>query len=119
VDVLKYHWIEENQHVKTGVLEIEQLAHEMSPEECSHAFDDILAIGGLVDETFVGQVEQEIATLQRVMDHALSQAEQTALREALHRSLTAIWVDVAFGHPSFQQVAVVLSPEGAGKLGIV
>ena len=52
------------------------------------------------------------------MDRALPQAEQTALREALHRSLTAIWVDVAFGHPSFQQVAVALSPEGAAKLGI-
>ena len=119
VDVLKYHWIEENQHVKTGVLEIEQLAGEMSPADRSHAFDDILAIGGLVDETFVGQVEQELTTLQRVTGHALPQAEQRALREALHRSLTAVWVDVAFNHPSFKQVAVALSAEGAAKLGIV
>jgi hypothetical protein len=118
VDVLKYHWIEENQHVKTGVLEIEQLAGEMSPEDLSHAFDDILAIGGLVDETFVGQVEQEVATLQRVMGHALPQAEQMALRDTLHQSLTAIWVDVAFSHPSFKHVALALSPEGAAKLGI-
>jgi len=119
VDVLKYHWIEENQHVKTGVLEIEQLAREMNPEDISHAFDDIQAIGGLVDATFVGQVEQEITTLQQVRGSALPQAEQTALRDALHHSLTAIWVDVAFTHPSFKQVALALSPEGAAKLGIV
>ena len=35
----------------------------------------------LVDETFVGQVEQEITTLQQVMGYALPQTEQTALRE--------------------------------------
>jgi hypothetical protein len=118
VDVLRYHWMEENQHVKTGVLEIEQLAREMGPEDLSHAFDDIQAIGGLVDETFVGQVEQEIATLQRVMGYELTRAEQAALRDTLHHSLTTIWVDVAFTHPSFKQVALALSREGAAKLGI-
>jgi hypothetical protein len=35
VDLLKYHWIEENQHTKTGVLEIAQLARDLSPEEIS------------------------------------------------------------------------------------
>ena len=68
---------------------------------------------------FVGQVEQETSTLQQVIGHALPRAEQTALRDALHHSLTAIWVDVAFTHPSFKQVALALSQTGAGKLGIV
>jgi hypothetical protein len=72
----------------------------MPPEDISHAFDDIQAIGGPVDETFVGQVDQEMSTLQQLTRHALSQAEQAALRNALHRSLTAIWIDVAFTHPS-------------------
>ena len=39
---------------------------ELSPEELSVAFDHVGGLGGLVDTTLVGQVDQEIATLQRV-----------------------------------------------------
>lgn len=42
VDILQYHWIEENQHTKTDVLEIEQLARALSPDELSTAFDTSL-----------------------------------------------------------------------------
>src|SRR5262245_26948469 len=87
VDILKYHWIEENQHTKTGVLEIAPLARDLSPEEISTAFDHILGIGGLVDKTFVGQVEQELATFQSVTGRPLAQPEATALREALSQSM--------------------------------
>lgn len=119
VDILKYHWIEENQHTKTGVLEIERLAADMRPEELRRAFDDIQGIGGLVDQTFVGQVEQEIATLQRVTDCKFTESERTVLAETLHQSMTAIWAEVAFTHPRFKQVALALSKEGAATLGIV
>jgi hypothetical protein len=71
-DILQNHWIEENQHTKTDVLEIEQLARVMSPDELSTAFDHIQGLGGLVDETFVGQVEQELATFQSVMGRRLA-----------------------------------------------
>ena len=75
VDLLKYHWIEENQHTKTGVLEIAQLAQDRSPEELSTAFDHVQGIGGLVDATFVGQVEQELATFQSVTGRRLAEPE--------------------------------------------
>jgi len=118
VDLLKYHWTEENQHTKTGVLEIAQLACDRSPEELSAVFDDIQGIGGLVDETFVGQVEQELATLQTVTGRTLTAAEATKLQEALYQSMRAIWAEVAFTHPNFKQVVLQLSTEGAAKLGI-
>src|SRR5262245_10408559 len=93
VDLLKYHWIEENQHTKTGMLEVAQLARDKSPEELSAAFDDMQGIGGLVDETFVGQVEQELATFQSVTDHSLTEPEAAVLREALCQSMRAIWTE--------------------------
>ena len=54
VDVLKAHWLEEAQHVKADMLEVAQLARTLSPEELSVAFEQVVAIGGLVDATFVG-----------------------------------------------------------------
>jgi hypothetical protein len=119
VDVLQHHWIEENQHTKTDVLEIEQLARAMSPDELSTAFDHIQGLGGLIDATFVGQVEQELATFQNVAGCRLAEPETTALREALTQSMRAIFAEVALTHPTFKRVALELSKEGAAKLGIV
>lgn len=84
----------------------------------SAAFDHILELGGLVDAAFAGQAEQEIETLQRVTGRTFSAAEATSLREALHRSLSAIMAGVGLSHPNFTKVALELSRDGAAKLGI-
>ena len=118
VDVLQAHWLEEAQHVKSDMLEVAQLARELSPAEISVAFDGILGLGGLVDATFVGQVDQEIATLQQVTGRTLSAVQMTTLRDTLHQSLSAIIAGVALTDPSFAKVALELSKEGAAKLGI-
>ena len=118
VDILKYHWIEENQHTKIGPLEIAQLARGMSPDELSTAFDHVQGLGGLADEVFVGQVEQELATFQSVTGCILAEPEATALRDALYQSMCTIWAEVSLTHPSFKRVALELSKEGAAKLGI-
>jgi hypothetical protein len=118
VDMLKYHWIEENQHVKTDVLEIARMAAGMSPPELTEAFDQVRGIAALVDETLVGQVEREVATLERVRGNAFPDQEAAALHEALYRSMNAIWVEVGLGHPRFVELALELSREGSARLGI-
>jgi hypothetical protein len=119
VDVLKAHWLEEAQHVKADMLDVAQLAHELSPEELSEAFDQVVSIGSLVDATFEGQVDQEISTLQQVTGRTLAEAEMTTLRDTLYHSLSAIIAGVALTDPSFAKVALELSQEGAAKLGIL
>jgi hypothetical protein len=119
IDVLKAHWIEESQHVKSDVLEVARLAAGMTPAKISEAFDGVLGLGGLIGETFVGQVEQELATFKTVTGRGLLEGEATALRDALNQSLQAIVAGVSLTHPSFKQVALELSKEGAAKLGIV
>ena len=98
---------------------VAQLAQELSPEELSVAFDQVAGIGGLVDATFVGQVDQEIETLQQVTGRTHSAVEMTTLRDTLYRSLRTIIAGVALTDPSFAKVALELSKEGAAKLGIV
>jgi hypothetical protein len=118
VDVLKAHWLEEAQHAKTDTLEVARLAHDMSPDELRGAFDGVAGLGALVDATFAGQVNEEIATVEQVMGRAFSDEETATLRDTLHRSMSASIVGVALGHPSFTRVALELSPDGAAALGI-
>jgi hypothetical protein len=91
----------------------------MTQAEISEAFDGILGLGGLVGETFVGQAEQELATFKTVTGRVLLEAEATALHDVLNQSLQAIVAGVSLIHPSFKQVALELSKEGAAKLGIM
>jgi hypothetical protein len=90
----------------------------MSPAEISRAFDQVQGIAGLVDKTFVGQVDQEVATFRTVTGRTLDGAEATTLHEALYQSMRTIWAEVAMTHPNFKRVALELSKEGAAKLGI-
>ena len=118
VDLLRYHWVEESQHIQTDVLEIERLARAMSAAELSAMFDHVLALAGLVDEVFVGQVAQEVATFERLTGRRLSEPERASLNESLCRSMRAIFADVGLSHPRFQRLVLSLSREGAAKLGI-
>jgi hypothetical protein len=118
VDILKAHWIEETQHTKSDMLEIAQLARGLSPEDLSTVFDHMAGIGGLVDATFVGQVDKEVETLQQVTGRTFTEAEATTLRDTLYQSMSAIIAGVSLTHPSFTKVALELSKEGAAKLGI-
>jgi hypothetical protein len=67
--------MEESQHIKTDVLEIERLARAMNPSELVGTFDDILGLAGRVDAVFVGQVEQEIATFERSTGRVLAEPQ--------------------------------------------
>jgi hypothetical protein len=103
---------------RPGVLEIAQLAHALSPNEITETFDQVQGIAGLVDKSFIGQVDQELATFQTVTGRTLTKAEAVTLSEALYQSMRAIWAEVALTHPNFKRVALELSKAGAAKLGI-
>jgi hypothetical protein len=79
----------------------------------------VLDIAALVDATFRGQVVQEIDTFQEVTGRTLRARDATVLCDALYRSMRDSIAGVALGHPSFKQVALELSREGALKLGII
>jgi|SRR5215470_1745436 len=118
VDLLKAHWIEEAQHVKSDLLEIADLADDMGSEELRVTFEHVSEIGGVVDAAFAGQADEEIETLQQVTGRTLSDAQTATLRDTLHRSIGNIMAGVGLTHPTFTTVALALSKEGASKLGI-
>src|SRR5262249_22510430 len=102
--LLKAHWVEEAQHTKSDMLATARLAEAMNAEELSVVFDDLRAIGGLVDAALVGQAEKEIETLVRVTGRTFTDAEDRVLRDSLHRSLSDNLTGVGLSHPRFRQV---------------
>jgi hypothetical protein len=119
VDVLKAHWLEEAQHAKTDALEVARLARGMSADELRESFEGVAKLGALVDRAFAGQVNEEIDTVRQVTGRSFSADESAALRDTLHRSMSASIAGVALTHPGFVRVACELSPDGAAALGLV
>ena len=105
VEILKAHWIEEAQHVKTDLLEIARVAAELTETELAGAFDELLAIAALVDQAFAGQAACEVETLARVSGRAFGKAETERLYAALYRSLAEIMAGVGLSHATFVRVA--------------
>ena len=118
VEILKAHWIEEAQHVKVDLLEIARLARARSEAAVARAFDDIPALGAIVDVAFAGQAQQEIETLSAVTGRTFTADEVIVLHETLHRSMHAIMAGVGLGHPSFGKLVRDLSPAGAATIGL-
>jgi hypothetical protein len=118
VDLLKAHWMEESQHTKCDLLEIARLASWMSPQAILRAFEDVDALGGLVDTVFAGQAACEVETVEAVTGRSFDRAERTTLEATLHGSLRHIISGIGLGHPGFGQVARALSAEGAAMLGL-
>jgi len=115
-DVLKAHWVEEAQHVKSDTLEVARLAAEMTRAELDAAFDQLAGLGQLIDATVAGQAAAEMETFQRVTGRALSSEDATRLRQTLYESLATIIIGVSLSHPNFRRIARDLSPEGAARL---
>jgi hypothetical protein len=117
-DILRAHWLEEAQHVKSDMLEIERMAGAMSAAEIDAAFDDIAAMVEIIDAAFAGQADGEVETLERVTGRSLAGSRREALRVALHESLGRIMAGVGSTHPRFVEAVREISPSGAAKLGI-
>ena len=118
VEILKAHWIEEAQHVKVDILEIARLARSRSEQSVARAFEEVLALGAIVDVAFAGQAQQEIETLSAVTGRTFTADEVIVLHETLHRSMHAIMAGVGLGHPSFGKLVRDLSPAGAATIGL-
>lgn len=118
VDILKSHWIEENQHTKTDLLEIAKLASKASPEELLEAFKHVQALGAIVDESLLGQVECELKSFENMTGRILDTKQKETLRNTLCESMRYIWTEMSLTHPKFKKLALALSVPGAAELGI-
>src|SRR5262249_11761456 len=62
-DILRFHWIDESRHTKLDTLLIDEIASSVSPEAREQAIDEVLALGGAVDDLLRQQVELDVESL--------------------------------------------------------
>lgn len=116
VRLLKHHWMEESQHAKIDVLELDKLASDAPPEQIEKAFDDYLdlidAFDGLLAQQAGMDRDSAVGALGRRFD-----AEQDAtIVRALHRAYRWTFLVSGMQNPTFTKVLRRINPEAAVRV---
>src|SRR5262245_45930427 len=114
--LLRHHWQEEAQHAKLDTLVVETLAAGMSPEALDRAFDEYLAIGGILDAGLGAQIDLDIEALERATDRILTAEERAELVTGQRQANRWTYLGSGMTHPNFLATVAQLRPAARARL---
>lgn len=116
VSLLKHHWMEEAQHSKLDTLMVEALADGREPADIEKAFDDYLAIGGLIDGGLKKQVEFDLDAFARATGRRLGSEEYERAFAVQRRSNRWTYLGSGMTHANFLATLERISPSSRARL---
>jgi hypothetical protein len=96
-DMLKHHWLEEAQHARLDLLEVQKILAR-TPEALDAAMDEYAELLAALRGTLVAQLELDIQTLERAAERTFTEAERREIFEVQERS--SIWGFIGMGMKS-------------------
>jgi hypothetical protein len=114
--MLKHHWLEEAQHAKIDVLELERLAADASPELREESIDDYIKIVGALDGLLGQQAANDVASLSKILGRKFTEAERREILDAQVDAYRRTFVGLGLWSPAFRSEVERLSPAGARRI---
>ena len=108
--LLRHHWMEEAQHAKLDTLMVEALADGLSIEARERGVEAYLAIGKLLDDGLVQQVEFDLAALERKIGRTLAAAERATFRSVQLQANRWTYLGSGMTHPKFLEAVARVLP---------
>jgi hypothetical protein len=114
--LFKHHWIEEAQHAKIDVLEMEKLARTASPEMLAGCLDEYAEICRAFTGVLADQARLDVESFERSRDRSLSSEERRLLIDDQRRAYHDIFLVQGMRNPGFVERATQLTPPAAEVL---
>jgi hypothetical protein len=114
--MLRHHWLEESQHAKIDVLELERLAADASPKLREQSIDDYIKIVGALDGLLGQQAANDVTSLGRILGRTFSEAEHREILDAQVEAYRRTFVGLGLWSPALIAEVERLSPEGARRV---
>jgi len=108
--LLRHHWMEEAQHAKLDTLMVETLAEGLSEEEIAKAVDELLEIGGFLDDGMKQQAIFDLESFEQATGRKLSDEEREEFIRVQHQANRWTYLGTGLTHPSFLGTLGRLSP---------
>jgi len=118
-DLIRYHWMDEAQHAKIDSLLIDEITREISEQDRETAVDELLELGGAVDELLSQQADLDLVSLETAIGRKLSTEEETEIKRNTLRAYRWTFLVSGLEHPKFIQIVSELTRRGPAKLEAV
>jgi hypothetical protein len=92
ITILRNHWLEEAQHTKLDMLEIEKLVSDVDPAQRTAAVDAYFEILGGLAELLRQQAIYDTESLERITGHPFAEEKRTRITNSQHRSYVYTWI---------------------------
>jgi hypothetical protein len=115
-DLLRFHWIDESRHAKLDTLLIDEIASSVSAEAREQAIDELLALGGAVDDLLRQQLELDVESLERATGRTFTADERSEIVGAQQRSYRWTFLVSGLEHPRFTEIVDALTSDGRRKV---
>lgn len=96
-DMLKHHWLEEAQHARLDLLEVQKILSR-TPEALDAAMTEYAELLVALRGTLMSQLELDIQTLEKAAGRTFTEAERSEILEAQERS--NVWTFIGMGMKS-------------------
>lgn len=108
--LLKHHWLEESQHAKIDMLELDKLIDMASPEMIQEGFDQYVEIIEAFDGLLHEQATLDQASLEAIRGEALSEEAAKQLIDIQHHCYRDMFLVCGFNNKTFRNVMKQINP---------
>jgi hypothetical protein len=115
-DILRFHWIDESRHAKLDTLLIDEIASSVPLEAREQAIDELLALGGAVDDLLRQQMELDVEALAGATGRTFTTAERSEIVAAQQHAYRWTFLVSGLEHPKFTEIVDALTSDGRRKV---
>lgn len=112
--LLKHHWMEEAQHAKLDTLMVEALAEKCGAQEIEGAVEEYIKIGAFIDDGLTGQVEFDLASLERATGRKLGERDRERFRNIQRQAMRWTFLGSGMSHENVLATLEAIHP-AAGR----
>ena len=114
--MFRSHWLEEAQHAKIDVLELEKLASEASEAMLETAITDYLALVDAFEGLLNEQAKLDVESLSRAIGRSLSDADKAEILAVQRKAYKATFLVSGMTNPSFTKWVSEISPSWQARI---
>jgi hypothetical protein len=115
-DLLKYHWLDEAQHVKMDTMLITEVVEDMTMADREAAIDEVLELGGAVDGLLQQQIGMNIDALELATARTFTEAERAEITAETLKAWRYTFLVSGLEHPNVVKLVEEITVAGPAKI---